>query len=136
MTPFQTRQRGEGKLGCIVSLAVAAAIVAAVYKALPVYYSDHELVDALKDIGPKASGITNPEAVEAMVRAKAKELEIQEVLTDPNAVKVTLVPSAGEAPGKCTIRLNYKRTVDFYGFYQYTFVTNETADSTIYTNIR
>ena len=136
MTPFHSRQRGEGKLGCIVSVVILLAVAGAAYKAFPVYYSDHELVDAMKDIGPKASGVRSVEAVEAMVRAKARELEIQEALADPNSIKVSLQPSSGDVPGKCTIRLNYKRTVDFYGIYQYTFVTDEKIDSVIYTNIQ
>ncbi|HJW09557.1 MAG TPA: hypothetical protein VJ483_07990 [Holophagaceae bacterium] len=136
MTPSQSRQRGEGKLGCVISLLIIGAVGAAAYKAFPVYYSDRELLDEVKDIGPKASGVTNPEAVEAMIRAKAKELEIQEVLGDATAVRVTLVPSAQDLPGKCTIKLRYKRPVDFYGLYQYTFVTDETVTCDIYTNIR
>ena len=136
MTPFQHRQRGEGKLGCIVSSVLLLAVAAAGYKVLPIYYSDHELIDAMKDIGPKASGVRSQEAVESMVRQKVRELDIPEALADPNAIKVQLQPSSGDLPGKCTIKLNYKRTVDFYGIYQYTFVTNETVDSVIYTNIQ
>ncbi len=136
MTPFKTRQRGEGKLGCIVSLVVLGVIGAAGYKAFPIYYSDRELLDAVKDIGPKASGIPTSEGVEALVRAKARELEIPEVLGDVNAVHVTMTPSTTDVPGHCIIRLSYKRTVDFFGLYQYTFVTDERVDSTIYTNIR
>src|SRR5512143_1007981 len=124
MTSFHSRQRGEGKIGCIISLVVLGAAGAAAYKAFPVYYSDRQFLDEVKDIGPKASGIPTSEAVEIMIRAKAKELEIPEVLNDVNSVHVTMIPSTTDVPGHCIVRLNYKRTVDFYGLYQYTFVTD------------
>ncbi len=136
MTPFQFRQRGEGKTGCIVSLAILIVVGAAGYKAFPVYYSDRQLLDEVKDLGPKASGLANAEAVESIIRNKARELEIPEVTRDVSAVRVILVPSTQDLPGKCTIKLRYKRPVDFYGVYQYTFVTDETVVCDIYTNIR
>ncbi|HJU84569.1 MAG TPA: hypothetical protein VJ600_10190 [Holophagaceae bacterium] len=135
MTTFHSRQRGEGKLGCIISLVVIAVVAGAAYKAFPVYYDNRELLDFAKDVGPKASGIKNPESIEAMVRTKAKELDIPEILQDPTAISVTLIPSSGESPGKCTIRIKYKRNIDFYGFYTYSMVTDETISSVIYTNI-
>lgn len=136
MTPFQTRQRGEGKLGCVVSLVVLIAVGAIAYKAFPVYYSNRELLDFAKDLGPKASGIQNPEAIEVLVRQKAKELEIPEVFNNVSAVSVSLRPSALDVPGRCTIKIRYKKPIDFFGVYTYVMDTNETVECDIYTNIR
>ncbi|HEX4845632.1 MAG TPA: hypothetical protein VFV26_05390 [Geothrix sp.] len=125
-------QRGEGKIGCIVSLLVFGALAAAGYKAVPVYYSDSELVDACDFI---ASGAAKKpiETIEREIRDKAKELAIPEVLMDKNAIHVTKA-GTGEA-GTCTIVLRYKRTIDFYGTYQWTKETNKRISKPIFENI-
>lgn len=126
------RQRGEGKLGCIVSLLVFGALAAAGYKAIPVYYGDSELVDACDFIASSAA--RKPiETVEREVRDKAKELGIPEVLMDKNAIRV-VKGGSGEA-GTCTITLRYKRTIDFYGAYQWTKETNKRISKPIFENI-
>lgn len=126
------RQRGEGKLGCIVSLLVFGALAAAGYKAIPVYYGDSELVDACDFIASSAA--RKPiETVEREVRDKAKELGIPEVLMDKNAIRV-VKSGSGEA-GTCTITLRYKRTIDFYGTYQWTKETNKRISKPIFENI-
>lgn len=125
-------QRGEGKIGCIVSMLVFGVIAAAGYKAVPVYYGDSELADACDFIASSAAN-KRVEIIQREVLDKAKELEISEVLANKNAIRVTKV-SDGEA-GKCTITLDYKRTVDFYGVYQWTKVTNKRISKPIFENI-
>ena len=126
------RQRGEGKIGCIVSLLVFGTLAAVAYKAFPVYYSDSELVDACDFIASSAA--KKPiETVEREVRDKAKELGIREVLVDRNAIRVTKA-GEGEA-GTCIITLRYKRTIDFYGTYQWTKETNKRISKPIFENI-
>lgn len=125
-------QRGEGKIGCIVSLLVFGALAAAGYKAVPVYYSNSELVDACDFI---ASGAARKpiETVEREVKVKARELNIPEVLADKNAIRV--VKTGGGESGTCTITLRYKRTIDFYGAYQWVVETNKRISKPIYENI-
>lgn len=125
-------QRGEGKIGCIVSLLVFGALAAAAYKAGPVYYGNSELVDACDFIASSAA--KKPiETVEREVRDKAKELGIAEVLKDRNAIRVSKA-GEGEA-GTCTITLRYKRVIDFYGVYQLTVETNKKISKPIFENI-
>ena len=126
-------QRGEGKIGCIFSLLVVGALGAAAYKAVPVYYGNSELIDACGFI---ASGATSKpvEIIEREVKDKAKELMVVEVLTQKGAIRVTKT-SDGEA-GTCTITLHYKRIIDFYGFYQWTLVTDSRTTKPIFENIR
>ena len=132
---FRTRQAGEGKVGCFLTLAVVIVAVAAGIKAIPVYYSNNELVTACEnDIAPMASRATDEEVL-AQVRAKAKELEIQEALA-PGAITVQVIPSGGDTPGNVHIGLNYSREVDFYGITTYKFETKESIDRTVYTNIK
>src|SRR5690242_8875435 len=139
---FRTRQAGEGKVGCFVTLTILIIAIAAALKAGPVYYSNNELVNAINsDIGPAASRARSDMAAEDLanqvalqIRGKAKELEIPEAMK-PGAVTVTVQQSTSDAPGNVHVVLRYTRPVDFYGVYSYSFDTNQTLDITIMTNI-
>jgi len=132
---FRSRQAGEGKIGCFVTLALLIILVAAAIKGGPVYYSNTELVKACNDdIAPMASRATDEEIL-AQVRAKAKQLEISEALA-PGAITVHIVQSGNDTPGNVHIGLRYQRAVDFYGVYTYNFVTDESIDRVVYTNIK
>lgn len=135
-SPFRNRQAGEGKLGCIITIAVLVILIAAAMKAWPVYYSNNELDTAINnDIAPMASRATDEEVM-SQIKAKAKELDIPEALK-PGAITVNITPSSGtDVPGNIHIVLRYQRPVDFYGVYSYTFVTDDTIDRTVYTNIQ
>ncbi len=52
---------------------------------------------------------------------------------DKNAIRV-VKSGSGEA-GTCTITLRYKRTIDFYGTYQWTKETNKRISKPIFENI-
>jgi hypothetical protein len=125
-------QRGEGKLGCLVSLLVLGLLGAAAAKAVPIYYGNSELIDACDFIASGASRKPT-ETVEREVKDKARELGVVEALADKNAIRATKV-SGGEA-GTCTITLRYKRVIDFYGVYKYTLVTDKRITKPIFENI-
>jgi len=130
MTPFHRRdharhQRGEGKVGCILSLLILAGLVATGLKAVPIYWSDNELKDAAKDMASRAS-VLQPEAIELQLRAKARDLGIAEAYK-PGAIKTT---KAGDSTqGTCSIRLKYKRTIDLYGLYKWAVEVDTTVSS-------
>lgn len=125
-------QRGEGKLGCIVSMLVLGALGAVAYKVVPVYYGNSELIDACDFIASDAS--KRPlEVIDREIRSKAKELGVFEALTDKNAIHVS--KSGGENAGTCTITLRYKRTIDFYGVYTWTLETDKRISKPIFENI-
>ena len=125
-------QRGEGKIGCFLSLLVLGVVGAAAVKAVPVYYSNSELIDACDFI---ASGAAKKpiETVEREVKDKAKELGVVEALSTKNAIRVT--KSGSGDVGTCTITLRYQRTVDFYGAYKWTQVTDKRISKPIFENI-
>ncbi len=126
------RQRGEGKIGCVVSMLVLGVLGAVAFKAVPVYYGDRELIDACDFIASGAS--KKPiETLEREVKEKAKELGVIEALTDKGAIRVTK-SNSGES-GTCTITLRYKRTIDFYGAYKWTLVTDKRISKPIFENI-
>jgi hypothetical protein len=116
MTSRHHRQRGEGKVGCIVSLLVFVIVVGIAVKAVPVYWADNELKDAAKDLASRAASIP-PEGITLQMRSKAQELGIAEALM-PGAIRTT--KSASFQQGLCSIYLKYKRDIDFYGAYKWT----------------
>jgi hypothetical protein len=126
------RQRGEGKIGCILSMVILGVLGAAAYKAVPIYYANSELIDAC-DFAASDASKRPIEVIDREVRQKAKELGIIEALTDKNAIHVT--KGGGEGGGTCTIVLRYKRTIDFYGFYKWTLETDKRITKPIYENI-
>jgi hypothetical protein len=127
------RQRGEGKLGCLVSLLVVGALVAVAYKAVPIYYGNSELIDACGFIASGAS-LKPIEILEREVKDKARDYGVIEALTDKGAVRVT--KTTGAESGTCTIRLHYKRIIDFYGVYQWTLETDSVITKPIFEGIR
>ena len=119
------RQRGEGKVGCVLTLLIFGALVAAGLKIVPVYYNNSELADGCKFIASSASRIPL-ELVEKQAKDKARELGMAEVLAQPNSITVSKTGGGGEGePGVCTIRLRYKQTIDLYGVYKFDIVTDK-----------
>jgi len=123
-------ERGEGKLGCLLTLLVVGAMVAIAIKAFPVYYSNMELADACEFMATEASRLPR-EQVEGNVKLKAKELGIEEALK-PGAIQVQKVATDS---GTCTITLRYTRSIDFYGLYTHKLETNKSITKVIFTNI-
>lgn len=121
MNAFRHRQRGEGKVGCILSMLVLGLCVAIGIKAVPVYWGNNELQDAAKDLATRAS-VSPVEAIELQLRAKAKELQIAEAFS-PNAMRAS--KRGDSQQGMCTIKLRYDRKIDFYGVYTWTVTVDK-----------
>lgn len=105
-------QRGEGKIGCIVSLLVLILFGATAIKVVPVYYSNNELLKSAEEIATRAAVLTQ-ENIEAQIKAKARDLEIPEALA-PGAIHVRRTAASG-IEGSCTVRIEYTRKIDLYG---------------------
>ena len=116
-------ERGEGKVGCVLTLAVLLALGAIAAKVVPVYYANNSLEDTAVDLASKA-GILAPASLELQLQAKARDLEIPEAL----AKGAMEIRSVGENhTGTCTIHLKYSRKVDLYGAYQLAIDTDKTV---------
>jgi hypothetical protein len=114
-------ERGEGKIGCILSLLVFIVAVALALKLVPVWYSNNNLREYAADLALTA-GIRPVPTLDAQLRSKAKELDIPEALADGAMTIQTVGPSSD---GLCTITLDYARVVDLYGVYPLTITTHE-----------
>lgn len=119
--PQRNRQRGEGKLGCIFSLLIFSAMVAAAWQLVPAFYSNNGLVSACESVAARAVQLSQ-DNIQLQIRDKARELGIQEAMA-PGAIIVTKV--GGNESGTCTVKLNYTRKIDFYGFYSYDLKTDK-----------
>lgn len=115
------RQRGEGKIGCIVTLLVLVILGAAAFQVVPVLFSNNDFLSSVENIAGRAAII--PQAtIEAQINQKARELNIPEALA-PGAIVVT--KSGDHQMGTCTVRLKYTRKIDFYGVFTYPLETDK-----------
>ncbi len=118
------QQRGEGKIGCIVSILIMSVAVAAAIRVVPVLFSNNDFLNSVESIAGRAAIIPLP-GIEAQINQKARELNIPEALA-PGAIVVT--KSGDNFQGTCTVRLNYTRNIDFYGIFSFPYKT-ETVKS-------
>jgi hypothetical protein len=123
MNRKRVNQRGEGKIGCVVSLLVLIIVVALALKIVPVLYADNSLVNAAEDLGSRA-GIMNQATLEQQLRAKAGELEIPEAMAK-GAMTFTIL--GDRAAGTCIVRLKFTRKIDLYGAYTLPIVVDKTV---------
>ena len=129
------RQRGEGKVGCLLTLLVFGILVATAIKVVPAYYASKDLADSCAFIASSASRLPL-DLVEKQVKDKARDLGMLEVLAQKDAISVSKTGGGSEGqPGTCTIRLNYKQTIDLYGLYQFDIETHKTISQPILENI-
>jgi len=131
MASTRTSERGEGKIGCTLTLLVLVAAVAAALKVVPVFYTDNSLATTAEEVASQA-GLYPIPALEAKVRTKAADLGITEAMED-GAIEIKTAGS--REIGTCTVKLNYTRTVDFFGFYKMNIATSKTITNT-YRDVR
>lgn len=131
---FRKSERGEGKVGCIVSLIILIIAAAAGLKIIPVYYSNNNLQDAALRKAETAAGREAPAMVKEL-QQEARNLEIAEALA-PGAITIIKTVGRGDAPGNVKVTLRYTRKVDLYGVTQLDIETNKTIDQPVLENIR
>lgn len=120
MNAFRHPQRGEGKIGCIISLLILIVATAVGIKAIPVFWTNNELKDAAKDLATRAS-VSPVESIEVQLRTKAKELDVFEAAAK-GAIHVSKRGDGQQ--GICYIQMRYERKIDLYGLYTWPVVTD------------
>ena len=122
MTENRRNERGEGKIGCVVSLLVLIIVGAVALKIVPVLYANNSLVNAAEDLGSRA-GIMPVATLEQQLRAKAAELEIPEALVKGG---ITFTILGDHNAGTCIVKLKYTQKLDLYGAYTLPITTDKT----------
>ncbi|MFZ1613591.1 MAG: hypothetical protein WAT51_05430 [Holophaga sp.] len=117
-------QRGEGKVGCMVSLLVLGILIAAAVRILPVLFSNNDFANSIENIASRA-GILPQATIELQIRDKARELNIPEAMA---AGAVVVTKFGDHMSGTCTVKVHYTRKIDFYGLYAYPLETNTTRN--------
>jgi hypothetical protein len=100
------RERGEGKLGCLVGLILLGLAIFVAWKMIPVKVKAAELRQTVVDEA-KSAGTHNDERIRAAILAKAREDNLP--VTDEN---ITIVRSAGEI----TVTVVYTVPIVFPGY--------------------
>ena len=122
MSDRTKRQRGEGKVGCTITLVVLAILAAIAIKVVPVYYADNQIYDIVERKAEQAAGRTTEE-LEKEVRISIREFGIPEA-TAPRAITFRKT-MAGDI-GTVTVTMKYSHKVDLYGIAQWPFNVNKT----------
>jgi hypothetical protein len=72
----RTAERGEGNLGCIFWVLLAAIGVLIAWKAVPVKMSSSELYDYMDEMARFSAGKEPPEEIKKKILARANELRL------------------------------------------------------------
>lgn len=121
MTWMRNGQRGEGKIGCIISLVVFVTLSATAFKIVPYWWAVDQLVSTADELASRA-GTLNAETITSQMKAKANDQEIFEAMK-PGAIAVS-ISGVGDN-GTCTINLRFTRDIDLYGVTKVTWATDK-----------
>ncbi len=113
MNSMRRQERGEGRIGCILTLLVLIVVGALALKIVPVLYADNGLANYAEELCSRA-GVQAGPALEQQLRAKAAELEIPEALV--KGAMVLRVEGDRQA-GTCHVTLKFTRKIDLFGAY-------------------
>ena len=120
-SPERRRQRGEGKVGCVLALLFLAVATAAGAKILPYVWSVTRFRESAEELAGRA-GLLTDEDILARLLARAQELEIPEAL-QPEAIKVQR--QGNDHQGSFIIDVKFNRELDFYGAFSATWSTEK-----------
>lgn len=126
------RQRGEGKIGCTVTLLALALLAALAIKVVPVYYAQNQIYDIVDRKADQAAG-KNAESIEKEIRAEIMNLGIPEAVAN-HAIAVQ--KTGGGEQATVTISLKYTHKIDLYGITQWPMDVDKKISHAVYENIR
>ncbi|MBL0313979.1 MAG: hypothetical protein IPP78_15020 [Holophagaceae bacterium] len=125
-------QRGEGKVGCVVSLLVLTILVAVAIKVVPVYYANNQIYDIVDRKAEQAGG-RSAEVVEKEIRSEIQGLGIPEALA-PSAIRVQKAPNGEQV--SVIVTMKYSHKVDLYGITQWPFDVDKKNIHMVFENIK
>ncbi len=122
MNEWMRGQRGEGKIGCIISFLVLIILTAVAIKVVPVYYADNQIYDIVERKAEQAAG-RNAEDMEKEIRIEIRSIGVPEALA-PKAISVRKNMS-GDA-GNVVVNIKYSHKVDLYGMAEWPITVDKT----------
>lgn len=131
MNDRSLNQRGEGKVGCTISLLVLAILAAVAIKVVPVFYADNQITDIADRKAEQASG-RSPEQMEKEIRSEIRGLGVPEAEA-PGAITVRKI--SGE-PGTVIITMKYSHSVDLYGVTKWPFNVDKSLSHPVLEGIK
>ncbi len=127
-------QRGEGKVGCSISLLVLIIVGGISLKAVPAYYADNQIIDLVQRKIEQAAGRTSEDLEkEIRIEIRQQSIDVPEAVA-PSAIKIrkTLVDNAGNV--KAFVKYSHK--IDFYGITDYTIIVDKQLEMPLLENIK
>jgi hypothetical protein len=111
-------QRGEGKVGCLIMIAIAVVVGFILAKTIPVYLDKLDFEDQLEKVASEAGARNYP--VETIQERVIELCKVKEF--DASKEDIHVEKTGGNRPGgEVRIDIKYQRTVDYSGYYTYTF---------------
>jgi hypothetical protein len=118
---LRSRQRGDGKLGCILWTVILALVILIAWKAIPVKIKSAELYDFMVEQAKFAAN-AKPETIKKRILRRAKELDL------PLDAKAVTVERIGD---RIRMKARYTVNLEFPG-YTYVWDFNHVVDRPIY----
>jgi hypothetical protein len=114
------RQRGEGRLGTIISLGLLAVFGLAVWNVGPVYISDYTLADHMIQTARRPVFIKD-QAIRDLLMEEVKNQGLRDLI-QPSDFKIL------RRDGSRKIELKYERTVEVLPNWKHTFKFEHVVD--------
>jgi predicted membrane protein len=106
------RQRGEGRIGCLIGLVLLLVAILIAYKMIPIKVKSAEMRDIVTDEA-RAAGNRSDKQIKAAILHKAESLELP--VTDEDIV-------IDRRSGEIKIEVDYVVPVEFPGYtYEWAF---------------
>jgi len=121
VTAWNRSDSGGSKIGCMLNLVFLLIIALVGLRIYPVYYSNNQFTNAIEEIAGQAANLSL-DTIQAQILAKAKDYSISEALA-PGALSVSKLSE--NDGGVCTVKVNYIREVNIYGFATIKMTTNK-----------
>jgi len=117
----RARERGEGRLGCVITLAVLAAILFAAWNIVPVYVANGNLKDKMNEAARTPRGMATDEQLIDLVMKTVREEAL-----DPYVKRAQFKISTIETSRRITV--DYERPVKVLPGFTRTFRFSNQVD--------
>ena len=116
--PWRPRERGEGRLGCVIWLLLAAAIIYVGWVVVPVKLAASRFEDVMREEAAFGSNRGNPQIIQELLKA-AQE---QEIPITKEQIEIVRTRES------ITISVQYQKTLSFLGLYEYVWKFNPVVE--------